>query len=323
VVFFDNDLKFDVLRLVRVLRARIRSALEHKARASLQRDASFGDDDESASLSSRERTGAAGPVRKKPRRAKSDTRVHEEEEEEQESPSVEIPNLWTSREEDQLIQECLGRLTVFRCEDSLQFFASLQTADELIRNLRAQQRQREQQQAAQEEGRKKKSGEGAVNVLVIDSIGAFHNADRYTESGAYNYSGRSRMNKVVATLRQLVNTHNLIVFAGKGAPFGKLTQQSILNPAADPHQEYLGDAWESFVKYRLILVREDNQLGRRPSFWACIHKPNLSLSPPSSSAGGLGVQSRLRLFPFVLAQDGLHFHSDNMPSAASPQVEDG
>jgi hypothetical protein len=47
-----------------------------------------------------------------------------------------------------------------------------------------------------------------------------------------------------------------------------------------------GDAWQNFVKYRLLLVREEEGLGGRPSFWACINKPSLTLSLPAPAASG-------------------------------------
>jgi hypothetical protein len=40
------------------------------------------------------------------------------------------------------------------------------------------------------------------------------------------------------------------------------------------------------VKYRLLLVREEEGLGGRPSFWACINKPSLTLSLPAGAASG-------------------------------------
>jgi RecA/RadA recombinase len=219
-IFFDNDLKFDILRLERVLRARIRLAV---AKLRQQRAASR------QKKTTRSHRGAAAS-RKRQRVANNDDEAEEEADEEVEWPSAE--------DEDELVRTCLARLTVFRCEDSLQFLATLQMADELIRNYaRTQQQPRQPATATSttstakgKEKETRQSGAAAaaaaeVKVIVIDSIGAFHNADRYAEpygggfggKGGYYGGSKSRMNKVVLALKQLVNAHNLIVFAGKGA----------------------------------------------------------------------------------------------------------
>ncbi len=220
-IFFDNDLKFDILRLERVLRARIRVAV---AKLRQQRAASR------QKKTTRSHRGAASS--RKRQRVSDDDEAEEEEDEEAEWPSAE--------DEDELVRACLARLTVFRCEDSLQFLATLQMTDELIRNYAHTQQQQQPRQpptsttstAKGKEKETRQNGAAAaaeVKVIVIDSIGAFHNADRYAEpygggggfggkGGYYGGGSRSRMNKVVLALKQLVNAHNLIVFAGKGAP---------------------------------------------------------------------------------------------------------
>jgi hypothetical protein len=111
-----------------------------------------------------------------------------------------------------------------------------------------------------------------------------------------------------------------------------------------------GDSWQNFVKYRLVLVREEESLGGRPHFWASINKPSLTVTQqPSASGGalaaglrpqpvgtytthaharnrgadalaatwctgGAATRARARLFPFtVTAADGLSFHDTQPP----------
>lgn len=225
-IFFDNDLKFDILRLERVLRARIRIAV---AKLRQQRAASR------QKKTTRSHRGAASS-RKRQRVADNDNDDEAEEEEEEGDEEVEWPS---AEDEDELVRASLARLTVFRCEDSLQFLATLQMTDELIRNYAHTQQPRQPPTStsttATAKGKEKEketrqngaTATAEVKVIVIDSIGAFHNADRYAEpyggggfggkGGYYGGGSRSRMNKVVLALKQLVNAHNLIVFAGKGA----------------------------------------------------------------------------------------------------------
>jgi RecA/RadA recombinase len=309
VVFFDNDLKFDIRRLERVLRVRIRSAvakLSLEQQQQRQQQAARRNKPNARRVPARQGGGRDGEDAAR-KRQRVDAGGEEEDDNEQQHIAVEE---WTSAHEDELIQACLARLTVFRCEDSLQFLTTLQLTDELIRNFALTQKQQtatattttadkgkekenddeERNKKAkettlkQQRGREAKVAASEVKVIVIDSIGAFHNADRYAEpygggGGGGGFGGkfgggggnRSRMNKVVLALKQLVNAHNLIVFAGKGAPkhsrwspqvspllrssvllthvvsralsgapFGKLTRNAVLNPTADPHHEYLG-----------------------------------------------------------------------------------
>ncbi|KAL6062728.1 DNA repair protein xrcc2 [Balamuthia mandrillaris] len=217
---------------------------------------------------------------------------------------LEQPNL------QQIIGSSLQRLHIVRCFNTLHFFATLRNLEPLLAaggysqptrsSLQQQQQQQTQRQKHKERmggsdsaagtdggsgsGDLNKSDQNRIRLLVVDSISAFHDLDKYTDKKQRQHG------QVVNLLRHYVLTYNLILVATKAALYSK-TRSSFgsapTNNSAESYQhspqqlqthrpfchhsssissslpiplhaEYMGNAWANLVKYRVTLRKEDS-----------------------------------------------------------------
>jgi len=150
---------------------------------------------------------------------------------------------------------------VVRCKDSPQFIETLKTIDGLL-------------------GQK----EHNIKIMVIDSISAHHRLDKHSLG-----KGRPRQRQIAILLRALIRSYNLIVFATKGALFGKVSRFGILQRKDEVYKTYL-EEWERMTAYRIIVGRDLEQ--GRYQHYACVYSP-----PP--------VGGELRLLEFDITEGGV------------------
>lgn len=171
-------------------------------------------------------------------------------------------------------------------KDTFQFLVTLKTLDPLF-------------------AEKKKEN---IQVLMIDNIGAFFHIDRYLEEkGGFGFGGgggfggfgggggggggggkkRHYVSRIVSSLRALLNLHNLILFVTKPVYYGHITRRDLIDASVNVSaREYMGEQWERFVRYRVMLLKERkgggggggggsgaSGLGGPYAFYACWTQP--------------------------------------------------
>jgi hypothetical protein len=124
-----------------------------------------------------------------------------------------------------IVLASLHRLHIFKCRDSLQFLASLQSLHILL------------------------DRETNIKLLAIDSISAFHWLHRYEDTTKYQ-------RQITHTVKRLANAYTLLLFATKGTSTvpkanDKDSDGSII------YKDYFAN-WD-IVKYRLILTHSANK----------------------------------------------------------------
>ena len=147
-------------------------------------------------------------------------------------------------------------------KDTFQFLVTLKTLDSLL-------------------AEKKKEN---IQILMIDNIGAYYHVDKYVEEkggfgamggaggGGYHHGGvgsgiggkkRHYTSRIVSSLRGLLNLHNLILFVTKPVYYGNITRRELADASSNVNaRDYMGEQWERFVRYRVVLLREKRGGGR-------------------------------------------------------------
>ncbi len=117
VIYFDNDLKFNILRLVEILKAKLQLALAQRA-GGLESPQGRAADEEVPRRDVKRHKPNPSPLK-----GEEDSRGASEASNEDSEQEV---------NEEAFVEECLKRLHLFQCKDSLQLLATLQTLDPMI-----------------------------------------------------------------------------------------------------------------------------------------------------------------------------------------------
>ncbi|PSS36075.1 DNA repair protein [Actinidia chinensis var. chinensis] len=197
------------------------------------------------------------------------------------------PKKETQVEQDkELFAACMRRFLYVRCYDSSEFLAALKTLHY--------------------QHQKQRDTHGVdVDLLMIDSIGAFYWIDRASTSLAVMSNDRksrsfqSVVESIVQEIRKLLLMHPMLVLATKAASLGdkysineakrnsrKWSSENVLDlrtvksgPQTLPYREYMPSIWQSFVTHR-VLIRasdEDSKHHNCPTYLSEWLLPSLDL----------------------------------------------
>eukprot|EP00850_Spirogloea_muscicola_P022658 SM000305S11816 [mRNA] locus=s305:95559:97960:- [translate_table: standard] len=194
VLYFDLDFKFDILRLVNILKARIREARGAQAVEALQQ----------------------------------------------------VRNEAYKSEEHKLLEACLSRFYVAQPRSTFAFLIALKSLRPKLEDIVSS------------------HGKGSIQLLAIDSIGAFHWLDRGARATTMPGTPKSTVlsstvasQAIVMHLRQHLRTYRMLVLASKCTIFTgsgySHKQASRASTNSSYNGEYLPAVWQQFVTDRVHL----------------------------------------------------------------------
>lgn len=185
------------------------------------------------------------------------------------------PPISTGELQDVLL-EAMKNLHIFRCRDSLQFLASIQSLHVLLDH------------------------NPNIKLLLVDSISCFYWLNKYEEK-----EGARFQRQITSTLKRLLNSYTLLLFATKGTiaiPKEKEKDGSIL------HKEYLG-VWD-IVKYRVILSHPlPTKKDTKPPFIAKVVSPHATQATSNNNNTFVAPQqqatSTVTTYKYIVDETGL------------------
>lgn len=144
------------------------------------------------------------------------------------SPSVEKVTIF--------IQECLQMLTVIRCWNSEQLLLTLHSLDSVI-------------------------GPGVnISLLLIDSVSAFYWLDRMNLMDNMNELDKLHA-QLVAALKKLITNYKVVIMATRQVLMKERETETVdhMDKLDFKHFDFMGRNWQTFVKCRLILKKEQTE----------------------------------------------------------------
>ncbi|EFA84255.1 AAA ATPase domain-containing protein [Heterostelium album PN500] len=150
---------------------------------------------------------------------------------------------------EKLFNECLSRLYIYKCKDSVQFISTLNALPHLIKSVGKEVR----------DGSAKRE----IQLVVIDSVSSFYWLDKQGESLG------SRLGQLVGLdlFHQIISQYQLTVIGIKQSIFKEGTNTTpnfnnnnnhqITKPPL-PKNDFLGPQWSRLVKYRIKLETKYN-----------------------------------------------------------------